>query len=115
MHPLDFSWFGEELEKLAKDSGYSSLEAYKQYLDGKQRGSKMSNSRGYRNGDENGHPKKFSEKQSSPVVNYKKVVTLDFDELKDPQRKNLQIITKNDEADIRLDLYLFGKGGDINA
>ena len=44
------------------------------------------------------------------IIKFSKITELD-----DPQRKNKQVIRKDEIYDLQLDLYLFGKGANINA
>lgn len=43
------------------------------------------------------------------------ITKLDIGELSDPVRRTEQIFSKDDIANTLIDLYLFGKGADINA
>ena len=76
-------------------------------------------SRGYRRADE----KKFYEEEMTHTEPTKSQVPKDsiikfhsgaLAELKDPIRRSEKIIHKEETLDLQLDLYLFGKGVDIN-
>ena len=75
--------------------------------------------RGYRRADE----KQFYEEDSTHAVSSKPQVPVDslikfhnrsLMELKDPIRASEKVIRKEEILDLQLDLYLFGKGRDIN-
>jgi hypothetical protein len=75
--------------------------------------------RGYRRADE----KKFYEEEATHTEPVKPEVPKDsliklmkgtLHELKDPLRKAEKVIRKEEIFDLQLDMYLFGKGYDIN-
>ena len=75
--------------------------------------------RGYRRADE----KKFYEEETTYTESPKPYVPKDsiikfhsgvLAELKDPIRRSEKVIRKEEIFDLQLDLYLFGKGVDIN-
>ena len=99
----ELDWFKELLDEVARANGFSSMEEYQIalskhiYGNKKYRGAKMK------------HYQTNNNRTTANTNIEERINISKIDELKDPERKSKQIITKDDEINIIIDLYLFGK------